>query len=329
MRSLGKIAELNAEVQSAEARAKDALDTAETSKQSVAQLLRECERLNALLRERDGSDVVRHMHDWQGLPPHMLPNGGAWPAGQMPWPGPPPLMAPPALPLPIHGHHEAPFMQGQVTFGDFPAFLQPPPGFLPGQGVPPGRAAIPVGLANSSPSPQAPAAQAPAAHAAAENAPPPVEENMLVSIFSRAAPSAADPTVTPDVLLARVEASFLRPHSWVPHYSNRYGSVRDFILAHPEEFAVTGEGYVFRRPRTPPLQMMITPLPPPVQGVLNFRDGPKPAAAAEPAIAKETSGPAADEPGNKPSSRGRTNGQPGGRGRKPAGGRGGGRPSDF
>ena len=328
MRSLGKIAELNAAVQVAEARAKDALDTAETSKQSVAQLLRECERLNALLRERDGSDVVRHMHEWQGLPPHMVPNGGAWPAGQMPWPGPPPLMAPPPLPLPLHGHHETPYMPAPVTFGDFPTFMSPPPGFLQGQGVP--RATLPVGVANSTP-PQ----QAPAAHAAAENAPPPMDESMLVSIFSRAAPSVVDPTVTPDVLLARVEASFLRPHSWVPHYSNRYGSVRDFILAHPEEFAMTGEGCVFRRGgvgggggRTPPLQMMITPLPPPVQGILTFRDGLTPA-AAEPTDAKETNVPAADESSNKSSSRGRTNGQPGGRGRKPAGGRGGGRTTEF
>ena len=318
VRSLGKIAELNAAVQSAEARAKDATDTAD-------KLLRECDRLNALLRERDGSDVVRHLHEWPGLPPHMaMPNGGAWPAGQLPWPGPPPMMAPPPLPLPLHGHHDAPFIPTPVAFGDFPAFIPPPPGFQPGQGVP--RAPLPVGVATSTPPAQAPPAQAHPAHAAAENAPPPMEEGMLVSIFSRAAPQFADPTVTPDVLLARVEASFLRPHSWVPHYSNRYGSVRDFILAHPEEFAVTGEGCVFRRPRTPPLQMMITPLPPPVQGGLTFRDGSKPA-TSEPTIANETSAPVADQSGNiKPSNRGRASGQPGGRGRKPGGGRGGGRP---
>ena len=326
MRSLGKIAELNAAVQGAEARAKDALDTAETAKQSVAQLSRECERLHTVLRERDGSDVVRHMHEWQGLPPHMVPNGGAWPAGQMSWPGPPQLMAPPPLPLPLHAHHEAQYIPTPVTFGDFPTFIPPPPGFLQGQGVP--RGGLPAGVANSTPPPPPPAAQAPAAHAAAENAPPPMEESMLVSIFSRAAPAVLDPTVTPDVLLARVEASFLRPHSWVPHYSNRYGSVRDFILAHPEDFAVTGEGYVFRRPRTPPLQMMITPLPPPVQGILNFRDGSKPV-TVEPTEDRESVVPATELGNNKPSSRGRTNGQSGGRGRKPSGGRGGGRITEF
>ena len=318
MRSHAKIAGLDAAVHSAEARAKDAFDAAESSKQSVAQLSRECERLTALLRERDGSDAVRHLHEW---PPHMaLPNGAAWgahphPAGQMPWPGPPPLLAPPPLPLPLHGHHE-PYMPAPVSFGDFSPFMQPPPGFLPGQGVP--RAPIP-GVASPAPLP-----------ALAETAPP-HEESTLVSIFSRAAPAAVDPSVTPDVLLARVEVSFLRPHSWVPHYSNRYGSVRDFIMAHPEEFAMTGEGHVFRRPQAPPpLQMMITPLPPPMQGVLTgSRNGAKPVANALD-LGDEGGAPPPAEPRRGQNSRGRTGGgQAGGRGRKPGGGRGGGRTNEF
>lgn len=322
MRSLAKVADLNAALQSAEARAKDAFDAAESSKQSVAQLSRECERLTALLRERDGSDALRHLQvaEW---PPHMaLSNGAAWgahphPAAQMPWPGPPPLLAPP--PLPLHGHHE-PYMQpppgmpAPVAFGDFSPFMQPPPGFLPGQGVP--RAPIP--------------APAPPAPALTETAPP-HEESTLVSIFSRAAPAAVDSSVTTDVLLARVEASFLRPHSWVPHYSNRYGSVRDFIMAHPEEFAMTGEGHVFRRPQTPPpLQMMITPLPPPMQGFLTgSRNGAKPAATALDGGDGGGAPPSA-EPRRGQNSRGRTGGgQAGGRGRKPGGGRGGGRTTEF
>ena len=302
---------MNAAVQSAEARAKDAFDSAESSKQSVAQLARECERLTALLRERerDNSDAVRHLHEWQ-VPPHMaISNGAAWgahphPAGQMPWPGPPPLLAPPPLPLPLHGHHEPPFIPAPVAFGEFPPFMQPPPGFLPGNGVP--RAGIP-GVASPAPAPTL-----------AEMAPPPMEESTLVSIFSRAAPAVEDPSVTPDVLLARVEASFLRPHSWNPHYSSRDGSVRDFIMAHPEEFAMTSDGHVFRRPQTPPLQMMITPLPPPYVAKT---------ITPAPAAADEASVPPADESRRgQNSNRGRGSQAGGGsRGRKPSGGRGGGR----
>ena len=320
VRRLAKVAELNAAVQSAEARVKDATDAADASKQSVAPLMRECERLTALLRERDGSDAVRHLHEWQ-VPPHLaISNGGhgAWgahphPAGQMPWPGPPPLLAPPPLPLPLHGHHEPPFIPTPVTFGDFSAFIPPPPGFLPGQA----RAAVP-GVASPAPPAQTPA----------ESAPPPMDESMLVSIFSRAAPAVADPTVTPDVLLARVEDNFLRPHSWVPHYSNRYGSVRDFILAHPEEFVVTGDGHVFRRPQTPPVQMMITPLPPPVQGILTGRNA-KPVATEADVTDEAGALPAAEPRRGQNSNRGRAGGQSGGRGRKSGGGRGGGRPTEF
>jgi len=299
VRSLGKVTDLNVAVQSAETRAKDALDAAESSKLSASSLVRECDRLTALLRERDGSDAVRHLHEWQ-VPPHLALQNGVWGAHPHPaWPGPPPLMAPQPIPIPLHGNHEPQFMPAPVAFGDFSQFLAPP-GF---------QIATPV-----------PLSQAPAA----ETAPPPVDEHALVSIFSRAAPAVPEIAITPDELLSRVEERFLRPHSWVPHYSTRYGSMHDFIQAHADAFAMTSDGRVFRRPPQVPLQMMVTPLPPPVQGgiVAISQDGSK-AIATAPDAADEAVAAATEPRRGQQNTRGR--GQASARGRKTSSGRGGGR----
>ncbi len=227
------------------------------------------------------------------------PGGVMLPAGalvhpQHPLPMPPPLWAqpsaapalgllPPPAAMTLHGHEA--FSGHAVSFGDFqqellPAqarpVLPPPPGYVP-QGAPQAAPMTPV--------------DAPLSAAPGESAPNTFDEQRLVEVFKRAAPSEPAAALPPDVLLAKVEQTFMRPHTWATNYQHMFGSTAQFFAAHPSEFLLTSDGRVYRRSAAaqlpaPPVaaltHMMVTPLAPHVRGPHAVDGAAAPSATLEP-----------------------------------------------
>jgi hypothetical protein len=253
---------------------------------------------------------------------HPMP---LWP--HMPPPGAPPM---PMLPPPgmgMHGHDG--FGGHTPVFGDF-ADLRPansgapPPGYA-------GHVAAPL-QAGAVPRTQPPV---PTSAVPGESSPPVLDEQELVDVFIRGAPLSAGEAVSPDALLARVEASFLRPHSWGTHYAGRFGTLAEFVEARPESFAITHEGRVHRRVRAaapaqmvnaaPPIQMMITPLAPHVRAAIAPAMPYAPAPTMQ--AAGEASGDAFDARGAGKQGRGNGGAATGAGGRRSSARGGGGRGS--
>lgn len=139
-----------------------------------------------------------------------------------------------------------------------------------------------------------------------------------------AAPVDAHSAISPDVLLSRVEPTFLRPHSWSSHYADRFGSFAEFVSAHRDTFDVTSDGRVYRRgAQAPPVQMvmMVTPLPPHVRGPQTEEHTSSASSPSLTAVAPSEASAVADFGPSRPK-HGRGGGYTGGRGPRRGGGAG-------